>query len=152
MQLDKPINKFNRKLFAIQDIYVFFFSFLFFFFLLSLRVLFWKRPEIIWLFLHYHSFFHRSCVTLCRRSAKQTIPLSVLARNQTKGFWLEISGDRKWGRERQSESWTKELEEELAKGDTSDQSTPEQRDQSDEMRPRAVREDESRWVGIPGAL
>ena len=34
-------------------------------------------------------------VTLCRRSAKQTIPLSVLARNQTKGFGLEISGDRK---------------------------------------------------------
>ena len=31
------------------------------------------------------------CVTLCRWSAKQTIPLSVLARNQTKGFGLEIS-------------------------------------------------------------
>ena len=34
-------------------------------------------------------------VTLRRWSAKQTIPLSVLARNQTKGFGLEISGDRK---------------------------------------------------------
>ena len=32
-----------------------------------------------------------SDVTLCRWSAKQTIPLSVLARNQTKGFGLEIS-------------------------------------------------------------
>ena len=32
----------------------------------------------------------------------------------------------------------------LAKSDASDQSTPEQRDQSDEMRSRAVREDESR--------
>ena len=31
----------------------------------------------------------------------------------------------------------------LAKGNASDQSTPEQRDQSDEMRSRAVREDES---------
>ncbi len=30
-------------------------------------------------------------VTLCRWPAKQTIPLSVLARNQTKGFGLEIS-------------------------------------------------------------
>ena len=39
-------------------------------------------------------------VTLCRWSAKQTIPLSV-ARNQTKGFGLEISGDRKWVRERE---------------------------------------------------
>ena len=42
-------------------------------------------------------------VTLCRWSAKQTIPLSVLARNQTKRFGLEISGDRKWVRER--EKW-----------------------------------------------
>ena len=32
-----------------------------------------------------------SIVTLCRWPAKQTIPLSVLARNQTKGFGLEIS-------------------------------------------------------------
>ena len=30
-------------------------------------------------------------VTLCRWSAKQTIPLSVLARNQTKGFRPAIS-------------------------------------------------------------
>ena len=30
-------------------------------------------------------------VTLCRWSAKQTIPLSVLARNQTKGFGPTIS-------------------------------------------------------------
>ena len=36
-----------------------------------------------------------STVTLYRWSTKQTIPLSVLARNQTKGFGLEISGDRK---------------------------------------------------------
>ena len=55
-------------------------------------------------------------VTLCRWSAKQTIPLSVLARNQTKGFGLEISGDRKWGRERQSESWKKELAEGVGEG------------------------------------
>ena len=32
----------------------------------------------------------------------------------------------------------------LATGDASDQSTPEQRDQSDGMKSRAVREDESR--------
>ena len=49
-------------------------------------------------------------VTLCRWPAKQTIPLSVLARNQTKGFGLEISA---WpevvtGREKRV-GWTKEL-------------------------------------------
>ena len=35
-------------------------------------------------------YLFRYVVTLCRWSAKQTIPLSVLARNQTKGFGLEI--------------------------------------------------------------
>ena len=50
-------------------------------------------------------------VALCRRSARQTIPLSVLARNQTKDFGLEISAWPEVGRERRSESWTKELEE-----------------------------------------
>ena len=53
----------------------------------------------------------RMYVTLCRLSAKQTIPLSVLAWNQTKGFGLEISAWPEVGRERRSESWTKELEE-----------------------------------------
>ena len=48
-------------------------------------------------------------VTLCRWPAKQTIPLSVLARNQTKGFGIEISA---WpevvtGREKRV-GWTKE--------------------------------------------
>ena len=92
-------------------------------------------------------------VTLCRWFAKQTIPLSVLARNQTKGFGPAISTWPAVGRERQSESKIKGLRRrQLAKGDASDQSTPEQRDQSDEMRSRPVREDESRWVGIPVAL
>ena len=35
-------------------------------------------------------------VTLCRWPAKQTIPLSVLARNQTKGLDLKSRRDRKW--------------------------------------------------------
>ena len=47
-------------------------------------------------------------VTLCRWSAKQTIPLSVLARNQTKGLDSRSRRDRKWVRERER-SWTKEL-------------------------------------------
>ena len=72
------------------------------------------------------------------------IPLSVLTRNQTKGFGLEISGERKWVREREKReldkgAWGRQL----AKGEASDQSTPEQRDQSDEMRSRAVSQDES---------
>ena len=84
-------------------------------------------------------------VTLCRWSTKQTVPLSVLAENQTKGFGLEISGDRKWVREREKRELDKRSSKRgLTKGDESDQSTPEQRDQSDEMRSRAVREDEKR--------
>ena len=39
-------------------------------------------------------------VTLCRWSAKQTILLSVLARNQTKGLDSRSRRDRKWVRER----------------------------------------------------
>ena len=50
-------------------------------------------------------------VTLCRWSAKQTIPLSVLVWDQTKVFGLGISAWLEVGRERRSESWTKELEE-----------------------------------------
>ena len=50
------------------------------------------------------------CVTLCRWPAKQTIPLSVLAQNERKGFGLEISA---WpevvtGRKKRV-GWTKEL-------------------------------------------
>ena len=75
-----------------------------------------------------------TCVTLCGRPAKQTIPLSVLARNQTKGFWnwnLAVSGsgngrleeiwldkgaDRSWRREteRGSRQWTPEQRGEAA--------------------------------------
>ena len=62
-------------------------------------------------------------MTQCRWSAKQTIPLSVLARNQTKGLeWnRDLRQDRKWGRKVRSqrsegseqgnanrESWKKE--------------------------------------------
>ena len=49
-------------------------------------------------------------VTLYRWPAKQTIPLSVLARNQTKGFWtwnLAVSGSGKGTRKRVG--WRKEL-------------------------------------------
>ena len=49
-------------------------------------------------------------VTLCRWSTKQTIPLSVLAGNQTKGLDSRSRRDRKWIRERER-SWTKELTE-----------------------------------------
>ena len=67
---------------------------------------------------------HVDCVTLCRWPAKQTIPLSVLARNQTKGFGLEISAGPEvvTGREKRV-GWTKELTE-LATGHGQGQSTP----------------------------
>ena len=51
--------------------------------------------------------------------------------------------DRKWVRGRESVG-KRSSRRQLEKGNASDQSTPEQRDQSDEMRSRAVREDESR--------
>ena len=61
------------------------------------------------LLLHHFFNVHFLYVTLCRWPAKQTIPFSVLARNQTKGFGIEISA---WpevvtGREKRV-GWTKE--------------------------------------------
>ena len=48
-----------------------------------------------------------SSVTLCRWSTKQTIPLSVLVRNQTKAWArdLDVTGSRLWN----AKSWKKEL-------------------------------------------
>ena len=71
------------------------------------------------------SSFTGTYVTLCRWSAKQTIPLSVLARNQTKGFGPAISTWPEVVRERQSESETKGLRSgQLATEDGQRQSTP----------------------------
>ena len=53
-----------------------------------------------------------------RRSAKQTIPLPVLARNQTKGFGLEISAWPEVGKGTREGSWKKELEEGVGDGTT----------------------------------
>ena len=78
-------------------------------------------------------------VILCRWSAKQTIPLSVLARNQTKGYGREISGDRKWGRNAGQRVRQRDLEEGVGEGWRERPVDTEQRDQSDEMRSRAVR-------------
>ena len=74
------------------------------------------------------------------------IPLSVLARNQTKGFGLEISGDRKWVREHEKRVGQRSSRKAVSDGRWTNQSTPEQRDQSNEMRSRAVREVESDQV------
>ena len=49
-------------------------------------------------------------VTLCRWSTKQTIPSSVLTRNQPKGLDSRSRRDRKWVRERERD-WTKGLTE-----------------------------------------
>ena len=48
----------------------------------------WRLLWMMWLWFQSRN---HTCVTLCRWPAKKTIPLSVLARNQTKGFGLEIS-------------------------------------------------------------
>ena len=47
--------------------------------------------------------YHLLSVTLCEWSAKQTITLSVLARNQMKPWARGLWRDRKWARERESE-------------------------------------------------
>ena len=67
--------------------------------------------RITWSVNHRHVTITDKDVTLCRWSVKQTIPLSVLARNQTQGFGLEISTRPEEGRERRAESWKKELRE-----------------------------------------
>ena len=55
-------------------------------------------PSIIFMGNIIQSRWH---VTLCGWSAKQTIPLSALARNQTKGLDSKSRRDRKWVRERE---------------------------------------------------
>ena len=92
---------------------------------------------------HFTYVTRTTTVTLCRWSPKQTIPLSVLARNQTKGFGLEISAWPEVGREHQSE---------VGKGRRTDQSTPEQRVQLAWVSPGPEKEDRSRWVGIPSSV
>ena len=76
-----------------------------------------RRPYLPWLHTmeclrkqNKCNFPSKYCVTLYRWSAKQTIPVSVLARNQTKGLDSRSRRDRKWVRERER-SWTKELTE-----------------------------------------
>ena len=72
-------------------------------------------------------------VTLCRWSAKQTIPLSVLARNQTKGLDSRFRRDRNCVRERER-NWKKGLREGVGEGWREwPVDTGQQRDQSDEI-------------------
>ena len=93
--------------------------------------------EFIWV--------HRlgTIVTLCRWPAKQTIPLSVLARNQTKGFWTWNLGVAGRGNRTREESW-------LEKGADKELATGQQRDESAED--RVQRRRSSQDVGIPVAL
>ena len=72
----------------------------------------------------------KSIITLCRWSAKQTIPLSVLARNQTKGFGLEISAWPEVGKGTREGSWKKGLEEAVGDGRQTGQSTLDSRETS----------------------
>ena len=76
-------------------------------------------------------------VTLCRWSARQTIPLSVLARNQTKVCTrdLDVTGSWKGTPVREWDKGTEKKE--LAKGDASGQSTPDSRS------------DQSAWERVP---
>ena len=87
------------------------------------------------------------CVTLCGWPAKQTTPLSVLARNQTKAWAQDVRRDRKWARERQSGQFEKGTQRgHLAKSDAEGRSTTDsRRDQSGDIESRGsekVRKDE----------
>ena len=118
---------FNLPSFASISWWVkFYFSFLLLFFFC-----------FVWIFLNV------PCVTLCRWSAKQTIPLFVLARNQTKGFGPAISTWPEVVRGRQSESETKGLRSwQLAKGRRREESTRDSRETSRHERgSRPVKED-----------
>ena len=74
------------------------------------------------------TFINPTTVTLCRWSAKQMIPLSVLARNQTKGFGLKISEWPEVGKGMREGSWTKGLKE--GSWRRTGQSTPDSRETS----------------------
>ena len=92
------------------------------------------------LLLIYYTLCVCVCVTLCRWSAKQTIPLFVLARNQTRAWArdLDATGSRNGTGERELDKGMHRSQ--LAKGDPSGQLTPDSRsDQSDETGSRAVR-------------
>ena len=85
-------------------------------------------------------------VTLCRWPDKQTIPLSVLARNQTKGFGIEISvwPEVVTGREKRV-AWIKELTE-LATGQGQRRSTVDTRaERRGSMRQGPAKKIESRY-------
>ena len=96
-----------------------------------------------------HCFYKRAshCVTLCGWSTKQTIPLSVLARNQTKARArdLDATGSRQGNASQELEQGSQRRR--LATGDGEGQlavDTGHLRDQSHEIESRAVREEQSR--------
>ena len=70
-----------------------------------------------------------------------------------KGFWtrdFDVTGSGKGTRE---ESWTKELEGAVGEGwRTEAVDTGQQRDESAWVSPGQVKEDRSRWVGIPSSV
>ena len=76
-----------------------------------------RRRRYLLYFAFISRFNNHSVVTLCRWPAKQTIPLSVLARNQTKGFWTWNLGVARRGNGTQEESWLeKGADKQLAMG------------------------------------
>ena len=88
-------------------------------------------------------------VTLCRWSAKQTTPLSVLARNQTKGLDSRSRRERKLVRERER-SGTKERRRRVTR--VANRHRTAEVTSQHERGSRWVREDRSRWVSIPHGL
>ena len=80
-------------------------------------------------------------------------PFVSFGAKPNKDLSLRSRRDQKWVRER-VRSETKELRgRQLAKGDVSGQSTPDSRETSwHEIGSRAVRENRSRWVGIPSSF
>ena len=118
--------------------------------LLSLRNQDWKKVKfetekvnVLLKNISTNDIMKLNCNTICRWPAKQTIPLSVLARNETKGFWTWNLGVAGRGNGTREESW-------LEKGADKQLATGQQRGESAED--RIHRRRSSQDVGIPVAL
>ena len=105
------------------------------------------------LWLEWFRFFLRfsTVVTLCRWSTKQTIPLSVLARNQTKARDLYATGSRNGtpvgvGQRNPEEGSWRNVTRVASRHRTAEVTS------WHAIGSRAVREDRSRWVGIPSSF
>ena len=105
----------------------------------------WKiwNIDIIYIYIYIYIYMNGVFyVTLCGWSAKQTIPSSVLARNQTKAWVRDLWRDRKWARERESVVGKRNSKKAVGEG-------WHRRAVDNGQQKEAVRKGQSRCVSIP---